>query len=499
VGPAFGAFDEELTALTNDTTYFYRCRVENSAGGAWAESSGQFTTGTVPSTLVSIANFGDIAESKTWQGFPPVPTSGTSDAATWRVVNSVDRGAPDESVSFAGQTLLVGDGVSDAGRLRLEDGNGTLTVRDLVLNSNGVLWQDRDSNTLAGETLSLQGGQIAAERNGRMNLRFASYDGSGTVYFFGNNANSDPNVVFQTSSAIAEKAMLGFTGTLHRDRLNGAGGSIAFDFDIPVATFAIVLADTDADLPPDQDNEGASDTPGHNGKLRLNDGVDISVTGLHLFDQASDGTTVTDVQLPDGTYTLDTATNTDAIDLADVGGEDYSRFFTGGSGTVTVDSGSTADPYATWAGGFTGLGDPDPELDFDGGGLATGIEWVVGGDPTDAADDGGVAPGFAVNADDFQLVFRRNQDAAGDPNDFQLVFRRNQDAAGDQNTTIAVEYGSDLAGWTTAVDGENGVAIVVDDGFYGPGIDRVTADIPRSLATGSGLFARLRVSVATTP
>jgi hypothetical protein len=50
--------------------------------------------------------------------------------------------------------------------------------------------------------------------------------------------------------------------------------------------------------------------------------------------------------------------------------------------------------YATWAAGpFHGpLSDPDPALDFDGGGLATGIEWVTGGDPTMAGDDATAAP-----------------------------------------------------------------------------------------------------------
>ncbi|MFZ9938525.1 MAG: hypothetical protein ACO3JG_15915, partial [Luteolibacter sp.] len=45
--------------------------------------------------------------------------------------------------------------------------------------------------------------------------------------------------------------------------------------------------------------------------------------------------------------------------------------------------GTPGDPYGSWAAGpWSGtLTDDSPTLDFDGGGLETGIEWVVGGGP----------------------------------------------------------------------------------------------------------------------
>ena len=61
-----------------------------------------------------------------------------------------------------------------------------------------------------------------------------------------------------------------------------------------------------------------------------------------------------------------------------------------------------------------------------------------------------------------------------------------------------MEYGSDLTGWTTAVD--NGVSIFVDEfpNAY-PGVaDKVEVAIDRALFPAGKLFARLKV-VVTTP
>ncbi len=138
-------------------------------------------------------------------------------------------------------------------------------------------------------------------------------------------------------------------------------------------------------------------------------------------------------------------------------------------------------PYDTWAGGFGGLTDPDPALDFDAGGLETGLEWALGGDPTDGSDDAGIAPTF---------------DNTTDPDFFVFTYRRADDAAADANTSIKVEYGSDLVGWTEAVAGADIVITPTDDGAA-VGIDLVEVKIRRTLAVGGKLFARLNVEVAT--
>lgn len=138
--------------------------------------------------------------------------------------------------------------------------------------------------------------------------------------------------------------------------------------------------------------------------------------------------------------------------------------------------------YGLWAGGFTGLTDAAPSLDFDGGGLATGLEWVLGGDPTNPADDTTITPTF---------------DATGDPEFVVFTHRRAQAAHADSaNTSIIVEYGSDLgsdpSSWTVAEAGPN-VLISVNSGGAGPGIDLVEVKIRRTEAIDGRLFARLRV------
>ena len=143
-------------------------------------------------------------------------------------------------------------------------------------------------------------------------------------------------------------------------------------------------------------------------------------------------------------------------------------------------------PYHVWAHGFAGLDDENPALDFDGGGLATALEWVLGGDPTDASDDASIAP---------------TVDNASDPEGKLLfIFRRTAAARDDPQTTVVVEYGSDLGatGWTTAVhqgDGANEITIAeLTDGFA-PGIDKVTIALPLGLAAGGKMFARLKAGV----
>jgi len=151
--------------------------------------------------------------------------------------------------------------------------------------------------------------------------------------------------------------------------------------------------------------------------------------------------------------------------------------------------GSTTPPgsaYEDWADGpFSGaLTDSDPSLDFDGGSLPTGIEWVVGGDPTSGTDDAGLAPTL---------------DTTSDPNGKLLfTFRRTAAAKNDANTTITVQYGSTLAGWLPATHqgtGPGDMTITEQANGFGAGIDRVTVALPASLAPNGRLFVRLNVAV----
>jgi hypothetical protein len=143
-----------------------------------------------------------------------------------------------------------------------------------------------------------------------------------------------------------------------------------------------------------------------------------------------------------------------------------------------------SSPFDSWAGNFGGLTDPDADLDFDAGGLDTGIEWVVGGDPTNGSDDAGNAPTFGNS----------------DPTYFHFTFKRRDDAAADSNTDIRVEYGSDLAGWRNTTDHGTTDGVLIDDTTdLGGGFHQVTVSIPRSLAGDDRLFARLSASITAAP
>lgn len=143
-----------------------------------------------------------------------------------------------------------------------------------------------------------------------------------------------------------------------------------------------------------------------------------------------------------------------------------------GSGGLNVLTGPSANAYTDWetANGITGAGST---VDSDGDGLANGIEFVVGGDPSGPnSDSNALRPVVSSDATTLKVVFRRTAASAG--------------------YAPKVEYGSDLSGWTAAVNGTAGVAITTDADFFGAGIDRVTVNIPRS---GAKMFARLRVDI----
>jgi autotransporter-associated beta strand protein len=185
-------------------------------------------------------------------------------------------------------------------------------------------------------------------------------------------------------------------------------------------------------------------------KLDLPHGAEDTVAGLVI------GTTA----MAPGRYGSTAST-------ADI--QDDTRF----SGTGVLNVVPPSDPYAAWE-IANGIGGAGADVDSDGDGLLNGIEFVVGGDPS----------GSPSNA----LL----PVAGGDATYFELSFRRTDDSA---YFGPFVEYGSTLSGWTVAEDGVNGVVIVEENDHFGTGIDRVTVRIPRNLAVGAKLFARLRVEI----
>ena len=168
-------------------------------------------------------------------------------------------------------------------------------------------------------------------------------------------------------------------------------------------------------------------------------------------------------------------------DVAQAPGEyDASRSpFITGTGSLVVTSGPVTDPYATWAASEGLDGSPGRSAGFDDDpdrdGFASGLEWILGGDPLD-----GTGGGLVSHQEDGGLV---------------LSFNRNPSAVG--QATLTVEYSGSLAGpWHsviigTADSGPDGRGVTV-------GIDAeaaphdVTVSIPALNAVGGRLFGRLR-------
>ena len=108
---------------------------------------------------------------------------------------------------------------------------------------------------------------------------------------------------------------------------------------------------------------------------------------------------------------------------------------------------------------------------------------VGGGNPTLPSDDAGLAPTIDTTSDpDGKLLF---------------TYRRSDAANSDTNTTIAVEYGSTLAGWTAAThEGTGAGDITITEAPGDPGFSDVTVALPANLAISGKLFVRLSVLVA---
>jgi autotransporter-associated beta strand protein len=135
----------------------------------------------------------------------------------------------------------------------------------------------------------------------------------------------------------------------------------------------------------------------------------------------------------------------------------------------------SANPYDTWAGPGVAF-----DADANNDGVDNGMAWVLG----------------AANASANALPLLPTMDNTSDPDFFIFTYRRSDTANTAPNTTLSVQYGSMLLGWTPAVAGPDIIITPTNDGA-GAGIDLVQVKIRRTLAMGGKLFSRL--NVATTP
>lgn len=221
---------------------------------------------------------------------------------------------------------------------------------------------------------------------------------------------------------------------------------------------------------------GANDRVNVGGTLSLGAGT----IGLTEFTLANAG------GLEAGVYTLVHTTGgiTGTLDAANVTAEVAPGF----NGTLSISGAdliltvsATGNPYNTWASTFPGLTNTGFDVDFDGDGIATGLEWVLGGNPT-VSDSAAIAPVVTGNA----------------TSGITLAFKREEDSIG--VATVTVEYGTTLGTWPgSAIIGAassgpdaNGVSVNVN---AVPDPDAVTVTIPATNAAGGKLFARVKATM----
>jgi autotransporter-associated beta strand protein len=325
-------------------------------------------------------------------------------------------------------------------------GGGT-NVSNLTKNGNGTLTL-QGVNTHTGTTAVNNGGTLAIISPGSLPAGAVTLNNTSTLAGTGTVGGS----VTVTATAgiapgIAGVGTLPITGTLTVSAMAGSTGTLKYDLGPVAASDKITVGGTLV--------IGAAAGPG---LLGMNDFVFTNAGGLTA-----------------GTYKLITGASaiTGILDPANltgpVGSFDGALQITGTDIELVLTGGAT--PYLTWSGG------PGADVDTNGDGVDNGVAWALG-----AADPNVNAIGLLPTLDN-----------TSDPTYLIFEFDRSDTAFADPNTAITVEYGSTLAGWTTAVDDDDNVDIIVTPGTPS---DTVQVKLKRSsLAAAGKLFARLKVLV----
>ena len=348
------------------------------------------------------------------------------------------------SLTVASVTMAAGNAVS-GGIPVLELGGSSGTTSNFV---TGIISDASDiGTTLRPLNITKTGGTSTWTLQGVNTYTGATTVTAGKLFINGNQTSATGAV------SVEANATLGGTGTIGGNVTVAASGKLEFDISTVAAS--------------------------HNGlELIAGKALTLPAPGASVLTITSSSGAAS------GTYTLITGGN-NIIGVAPA----TVNLPAGWIATVSISGNSlllnvTSAGYSGWANGnFANgtLGDKNMASDPDGDGLSTGIEWVVGGDPTLASDSTSIKPVF---------------DNTSDATYFIYSYRRSDLALADSKTIIAVEYGSDLTGWASAVDANvnvnnNGnIEITEADNV---GVDMVNVKIKRSLAPSGKLFARLKV------
>lgn len=311
-----------------------------------------------------------------------------------------------------------------------KNGNGTLTLKDV--------------NTYTGTTTVNNAGTLLVVSPGSLPAGAVTVNNTGTL---GGTGTIGGNVTVTATANIAPGTSVGtlpITGNLTISAMAASTGVLKYELGPIAASDKITV--------------GGTLTIGA-GVLGLTDFVFTNLGGLQI-----------------GTYKLITSgapvngTVNGADSIGTVGSFNAELKITGNDLELILTAGTS--PYAVWSGGAAANVDTNADSVFNG------VAWALNAaDPNQNAIS--LLPTLDNTSDATYAIFTYNRSGA---------------ANADINTTIAVQYGSDLAGWTTAVDDGVNVIITVTPGSP---TDMVQVKLKRStLSVGGKLFARLNVVVA---
>lgn len=432
-GVTLGTPNTTLVLGTNSSLGTGTLTVQNSFAGPGTLAAIGTVVTTNPVTAATDFNFGGTGALTlgpvTVTGARTITNNNTTSLSTITSITS----SASSSLAFSGNgnTTVTGNIGGGSGITTLtKNGNGTLTLQGVNTHTGATTVNNGGTLALVSPA-SLPAGAVTLNNTSTLTGN-GSIGGSVTVTATANIAPGNAGVgTLPITGGLTVSAMAASTGTLRYD-LGAVGAS-------------------------DQITVGGTLAIGNN-VLGLNNFVFTTTGGFGV-----------------GTYKLITATTalTGTIDPANASGT-----IAGFNATLQVNGNDVelvvtpgASPYAAWSGGAAA------DIDTNGDGVANGVAWALGAaDPNVNAI--GLLPTLDTTTDPAYLIFE---------------FDRSDAAFADTNTAITVEYGDSLAGWTTAVDDDNNVDIIVTPGTPS---DTVQVKLKRSsLGPAGRLFARLKVIV----
>jgi fibronectin-binding autotransporter adhesin len=445
------------------------------SGGAPASIAGLVTV----AGPASISGDGDITLSSGLTGFDEVtkqgigilslPSTNSGFSGPLKVQGGVlrllaDRCLPNSSMTTieSGATVEVGfdNATRNTNQTTLVKSGGLLTVASGCTTNFGT-------NTGGASSLTLEGGAELGGSNPE------TYWGSWTINTVDRKIVIDGGAA--QSAILSARAVTPDGAYPLRLAVSDVTGSADVDL-LVTGTFGSEFR-TDCDVEIDGGGTVEFATP------HAHTGITKVLSGKLVLTSSNALTTASTLDLADGaTLTLDFS-GTQQVTTLVIDGVTMpvGTYGTGGTANAAISGSGTlevlgSNPYTPWE-ALHGIAGEGAETDSDGDGIANGIEFVLGSDPSDS-DSSGLLPTVTTNASTLTFVFRCREDALD---------------------IATVEHDADLAdAWTTAVDGTGGVTIATDSGLYpndpidDTPVSRVTVKIPRSSAT---MFARLRASV----